>query len=89
MSGKQTKILKLHAMAQVTRAGSCREERPGKALNPVQNQDLWAPLVDSLKQFTNDFMTDGRRQPTCRKRISWRLRGSIWTRDQSSHFTAP
>jgi antitoxin VapB len=28
----------------------------------------WAPLMDSLKKFTADFMTQGRRQPAIPKR---------------------
>ena len=28
----------------------------------------WAPLLDSLKKFTADFMADGRRQPRIQKR---------------------
>ena len=28
----------------------------------------WAPLMDSLKKFTADFMVQGRRQPAVQKR---------------------
>jgi virulence-associated protein VagC len=28
----------------------------------------WAPLMDSLKKFTEDFMTHGRRQPAIQTR---------------------
>ena len=28
----------------------------------------WAPLLDSLKKFTGDFMAQGRRQPALHKR---------------------
>ena len=28
----------------------------------------WAPLTDSLKKFTADFMAQGRRQPAIQKR---------------------
>jgi antitoxin VapB len=35
-------------------------------LRPKVNS--WAPLLDSLKQFTDDFMADGRHQPEVQKR---------------------
>ena len=36
--------------------------RQGRALVLRPRKESWAALVDSLKNFTDDFMKDGRRQ---------------------------
>jgi antitoxin VapB len=42
--------------------------RRGDALVLRPKPNSWAPLFDSLKKFTADFMADGRRQPGVQKR---------------------
>lgn len=41
--------------------------RRGSAL-VLPKAKSWAPLVDSLTKFTDDFMADGRQQPEVQKR---------------------
>jgi len=40
----------------------------GNALVIRPKKLSWAPLMDSLKKFTDDFMAQGRRQPAIQKR---------------------
>jgi antitoxin VapB len=42
--------------------------RQGGALILRPRKESWAALVDSLKEFTDDFMLDGRRQPPVQPR---------------------
>jgi antitoxin VapB len=42
--------------------------RKGGSLILRPKRQSWAPLIDSLKKFTDDFMADGRRQPPVQDR---------------------
>ena len=42
--------------------------RKGESLILRSKKQSWAALIDSLKKFTDDFMEDGRRQPTLQDR---------------------
>jgi len=43
-------------------------QRKGSALILRPMKRSWAPLIDSLGKFTDDFMDRGRRQPPVQKR---------------------
>jgi antitoxin VapB len=43
-------------------------QRRGNTLVIRPKKLSWAPLMDSLKKFTADFMAQGRRQPAVQKR---------------------
>jgi antitoxin VapB len=42
--------------------------RQGDALMLLPRKRSWAALVESLHKFTDDFMAEGRRQPSPQKR---------------------
>jgi antitoxin VapB len=42
--------------------------RQGGSLILRPRKESWAALIDSLEKFTDDFMEDGRRQPTTQDR---------------------
>ena len=42
--------------------------RKGESLILRPKKQSWAALIDSLKKFTDDFMAEGRRQPTVQHR---------------------
>jgi len=42
--------------------------RRGDSLVLKSKANSWAPLLDSLKKFSDDFMADGRHQPEVQKR---------------------
>jgi antitoxin VapB len=42
--------------------------RCGDSLVLKPKTNSWAPLLDSLTKFADDFMADGRRQPDVQKR---------------------
>ena len=42
--------------------------RRGDSLVLRPKAHSWEPLIDSLTRFTDDFLADGRRQPTLQKR---------------------
>lgn len=43
-------------------------QRRGNTLVIRPKKQSWAPFMDSLKNFTADFMEEGRRQPAIQKR---------------------
>ena len=45
-------------------------KRVGNAVILLPYQDSWQTLFDSLEQFSDDFMNDGRQQPETQKRES-------------------
>ena len=42
--------------------------RRGRTLVLQPRKRSWAPLFESLDKFTDDFMTEGRKQPALQKR---------------------
>lgn len=43
-------------------------QKRGDALVLRPKKKSWAALIESLKQFTDDFMTEGRKQPPAQNR---------------------
>lgn len=43
-------------------------QRRGNTLVIRPKKETWQPLTDSLAMFTDDFMEEGRQQPTIQKR---------------------
>lgn len=43
-------------------------KRVGNAVILLPYQDSWQTLFESLEQFSDDFMSDGRQQPETQKR---------------------
>jgi antitoxin VapB len=48
--------------------GEVEIRRQGKSLILRPKKQSWAPLIGSLKKFTDDFMAEGRRQPPLQDR---------------------
>ena len=48
--------------------GEVEIRRKGESLILRPRKQSWAALIDSLKKFTDDFMTEGRRQPPAQDR---------------------
>lgn len=46
-------------------------KRMGKAVVLLPYEDSWSTLFDSLEQFSDDFMAEGRQQPESQARESF------------------